>query len=78
MEPKFAIQINDLHKNYEDVKAVQGVTLNIEAGTVFSLLGPNGAGKSTTISVISGLLRPNQGDVSIFGHSITKQANKAK
>ena len=78
MQPKFAIQINDLHKHYEDVKAVQGVTLNIEAGTVFSLLGPNGAGKSTTISVISGLLRPNQGDVSIFGHSITRQPNKAK
>jgi len=78
MDAKYAIEINNLHKHYEDVKAVQGVSLRIEAGTVFSLLGPNGAGKSTTISVTSGLLRPNKGDVSIFGRSITRQPNKAK
>ena len=78
MEEKYAIQINNLHKYYDDVKAVEGVSLQIEAGSVFSLLGPNGAGKSTTISVISGLLRPNQGDASILGHSITKEAQKAK
>ena len=78
MENQLAIEIKDLHRYYEDVKAVQGVSLQIEAGTVFSLLGPNGAGKSTTISVISGLLRPTEGDASIFGKSISTEANKAK
>jgi len=78
MSDKIAIEINDLHRYYDELKAVQGVSLEIEAGSVFSLLGPNGAGKSTTISVISGLLRPTKGDVAIFGKSITDQANQAK
>ncbi len=78
MNPNVAIQITDLHKYYDELKAVNGVSLNVEAGKIFSLLGPNGAGKSTTISVISGLLQPTQGEASIFGHSITKEAQKAK
>jgi len=78
MEPKNAIEINDLHKEFGDIQAVRGVSLAIEAGSVFSLLGPNGAGKSTTISVISGLLRPTRGDAAVLGHSITKSPLKAK
>jgi len=78
MEPIHAIEIKDLHKDFGDVQAVQGVSLEIKAGSVFSLLGPNGAGKSTTISVISGLLRPTQGDAFVLGHSITKAPLKAK
>ncbi len=78
MEQAYAIKIDNLHKNYEDVKAVQGVSLEIEAGSIFSLLGPNGAGKSTTISVISGLLQATQGEAYIFGHAISKEPQKAK
>ncbi|HKJ26258.1 MAG TPA: ATP-binding cassette domain-containing protein [Anaerolineales bacterium] len=78
MDKNIAIKINDLHKYYEDVKAVQGVSLEIEAGTIFSLLGPNGAGKSTIISVISGLLQSTEGEAFILGHSITKEPIKAK
>jgi len=78
MEPKNAIEINDLYKDFGDVQAVRGVSLEIEAGSVFSLLGPNGAGKSTTISMISGLLHPTQGDAVVQGHSIQKSPLKAK
>jgi len=78
METKYAIEIQDLHKSYEEIKAVQGVTLEIEAGSVFSLLGPNGAGKSTIISVIAGQLPPNRGDAVILGHSITTSPIQAK
>jgi len=78
MATKLAIQINDIYKAYDDIQAVHGVTLDIEAGSVFSLLGPNGAGKSTTISIISGLLHPNKGDVFILGHSITQSPLQAK
>jgi ABC-2 type transport system ATP-binding protein len=78
MNTHYAIEINDLHKYYDDIQAVKGVSLEIEAGSVFSLLGPNGAGKSTTISVISGLLHPTKGDAEILGHSISKTPLQAK
>jgi ABC-2 type transport system ATP-binding protein len=73
-----AIQIQELHRYYDDLQAVKGVTLEIEKGKIFSLLGPNGAGKSTTISVIAGLLKPTKGEVAIMGHSVTTQAQQAK
>lgn len=78
MENGKAIQIKELHRYYDELHAVRGVSLDIEKGTIFSLLGPNGAGKSTTISVIAGLLKPSEGEVMVMGHSITKQAQQAK
>jgi ABC-2 type transport system ATP-binding protein len=65
-----AIQVQDLHKNFGDVYAVQGISFDVQAGEIFSLLGPNGAGKTTTISMISCLLEPTRGDVLVMGHSI--------
>ena len=65
-----AIKVQDLHKNFGDVYAVQGVSFDVQAGEVFSLLGPNGAGKSTIISMLSCLLEPTQGDARVSGHSI--------
>jgi ABC-2 type transport system ATP-binding protein len=60
------------------VEAVKGVDLSIQKGEIFSLLGPNGAGKTTTISMISGLIAPSEGDASIGGFSIVRQAMQAK
>ena len=65
-----AIQVNDLHKSFGEVKAVQGISFNVRQGDIFSLLGPNGAGKTTTISMLATLLRPDQGDALVFGNSI--------
>ena len=65
-----AIQVNDLHKSFGETKAVQGVSFTVCRGDIFSLLGPNGAGKTTTISMLSTLLRPDQGDALVFGKSI--------
>jgi len=73
-----AIQTHDLHKDFGEVYAVKGVNIEIQRGEVFSLLGPNGAGKSTTISMISGLLRPTQGDAVVLGHSIIREPQAAK
>lgn len=73
-----AIETHDLKKSFGDFQAVQGATFNARAGEVLSLLGPNGAGKSTTISMLSGLLVPTEGDASIMGHSITKEPEAAK
>ena len=73
-----AIQLQDLHKNFGEVYAVQGVSFDVQAGEVFSLLGPNGAGKSTIISMLSCLLEPTQGDALVMGHSILREPQAVK
>jgi ABC-2 type transport system ATP-binding protein len=65
-----AIEVMNLHKSFGATKAVQGVDFNVEQGEIYSLLGPNGAGKTTTISMLSCLLRPDEGDAHVMGHSI--------
>ena len=65
-----AIEVLDLHKAFGETKAVCGVSFDVQPGEIFSLLGPNGAGKTTTISMLSCLLRPDQGDARVLGHSI--------
>ena len=73
-----AIEAHSLYKSFGDFHAVQGATFHAEAGEVLSLLGPNGAGKSTTISMLSGLLAPTDGDACIMGYSVTRQPELAK
>ncbi len=74
----FAIEVKNLKKSFGDLQAVQDASFKADSGEVLSLLGPNGAGKSTTISMLSGLLAPTEGDASIMGHSITKEPEAAK
>jgi ABC-2 type transport system ATP-binding protein len=73
-----AIQVLDLHKSFGELRAVDGVSFQVEQGQIFSLLGPNGAGKTTTISILCGLLRPDQGDALIMGHSIRSELERVK
>jgi ABC-2 type transport system ATP-binding protein len=73
-----AIQVQDLHKSFGEVQAVRGVSFDVQQGEIFSLLGPNGAGKTTTISMLATLLRPDQGDALIMGHSILKDPMAVK
>ena len=61
------ILVKDLEKSYGDVKAVQGITLEVGRGELFCFLGPNGAGKTTTIKMLCGLLRPDTGSIRIGG-----------
>jgi ABC-2 type transport system ATP-binding protein len=56
-----------LHKSYGPVKAVRGVDLVVPPGQTVALLGPNGAGKTTTIDMVLGLLKPDAGEISVFG-----------
>jgi ABC-2 type transport system ATP-binding protein len=65
-----AIEVQNLHKAFSERQAVQGISFTVEKGEIFSLLGPNGAGKTTTLSMLSCLLRPDQGDALVMGHSI--------
>jgi len=65
-----AIEVQNLHKAFGERQAVQGIDFSVEKGEIFSLLGPNGAGKTTTLSMLSCLLRPDEGDALVMGHSI--------
>ncbi len=67
-----AIEVQNLHKSFGEIHAVDGSAFNVQQGEIFSLLGPNGAGKTTTISMLSCLLHPDDGDALVMGHSIRK------
>jgi ABC-2 type transport system ATP-binding protein len=67
--PGFVAAVKSLvRRNYETVKAVDGVSFTIERGERVGFLGPNGAGKTTTLKVLSGLLHPTSGEVDVAGH----------
>jgi ABC-type multidrug transport system ATPase subunit len=68
------IRVQGLRKSFGENQAVQGVSFDVEEGEIFSLLGPNGAGKTTTISMLSCLLRPDEGDARVMGHSIRTES----
>ena len=63
-----ALEIRDVRKSYGTVRALNGLSFQIQQGEFFGLLGPNGAGKSTLISIISGLIRADEGRVAVLGH----------
>ena len=72
------LEANGLVKKFGDFVAVNDVSFTMEEGEVFGLLGPNGAGKSTTISMLTCLYPPNEGDMRIFGHDVVKDATEVK
>ncbi|MFQ5739627.1 MAG: LPS export ABC transporter ATP-binding protein [Acidobacteriota bacterium] len=67
------LEARQLDKSYRGRKVVNGVSLKISAGEVVGLLGPNGAGKTTTFYMIVGLVRPDAGEVTLNGESLTHQ-----
>ena len=66
-----AIDIQHVTKCYGRMRAVDDVSLSIQPGEVFAFLGPNGAGKTTTIKMITGLLIPDAGTITVCGHQVT-------
>lgn len=64
------LKVENLYKDFGDIKAVEGISFEVKKGDVFGLLGPNGAGKSTTISIISTLFKPTSGEILFEGSSI--------
>lgn len=65
-----AVSIRELHKQYGPIKAIDGVSLEVNQGEIFGLLGPNGAGKTTTLRCLCTLERPDAGQLSVCGISV--------
>ena len=72
------IEIKNLHKSFNDVHAVNGLSFSVEKGQLFAFLGVNGAGKSTTISIICGQLAADEGEVLVGGRDVNKELNAVK
>ena len=66
------IKIEQLHKSYDEINAVNGISLIVQAGEMFGLVGPDGAGKTTTIRILCGLLKPDSGRVELLGSDLRK------
>lgn len=70
------IEVIDLRKSYGGIQAVNGLGFNVLKGDIFGFLGPNGAGKSTTIRMMLSLVKPDSGQINIFGLPIKPNRNK--
>ena len=73
-----AIKIEQIHKHFGSLHALDGIDLTIQQGEFFALLGPNGAGKSTLINLIAGLLKPTSGKISVMGHDVVNDYQAAR
>jgi len=71
------IEISDLTKIYPNSRGIRNINLDIHAGEIFGFLGPNGAGKTTAMKIMTGLIKPDHGDVKIFGRSVTEEYEQA-
>jgi ABC-2 type transport system ATP-binding protein len=71
------LTVKDLHKNYGDSAAVDGISFEVDRNVIVGLLGPNGAGKTTTINMILGVLEPSSGTIHIEGVNVARHRSQA-
>jgi ABC-2 type transport system ATP-binding protein len=72
------ISARNVKKYFGEIKAVDDISFEVEAGEIFAFLGPNGAGKSTTISMLTTMLRPTSGKLILNHHDVTKEQDSAR
>ncbi len=73
-----AIAVRGLRKAYGDKVVLDGIDLEVPAGTIFSLLGPNGAGKTTTVNILTTLMNADAGTIYVAGHDVSKEAKAVR
>jgi ABC-2 type transport system ATP-binding protein len=73
-----AIAVSGLRKAYGDKIVLDGIDLDVPAGTIFSMLGPNGAGKTTTVNVLTTLIKADSGTVRVAGHDVATEAKAVR
>jgi ABC-2 type transport system ATP-binding protein len=72
------VSIENLTKKYDELVALNNVSLKVGSGEIVGLIGPNGAGKSTLMKVVVGILKPTSGNVSVSGHDVVREPEAAK
>lgn len=78
MDLESVISVKDVYKSYGNVHALQGVSLEVPKGTVLGLLGPNGAGKTTLVRVLTTLLKPDSGIVTVSGIDVAAHPDQVR
>src|SRR5437588_7080550 len=78
MTRQLAIHTHEVRKRYGSLEALKGVSLDVEAGSIYGLLGPNGAGKSTLIKALVGASKPTSGEVRILGLDPLRQGRDVR
>lgn len=73
-----AIEAVDVHKDFGNIHALDGLNLNVKTGEIFGLIGPNGAGKTTALRIVSTLLLPSSGLVKVFGTEVVEHAMEVR
>jgi ABC-2 type transport system ATP-binding protein len=73
-----AIEVQNLTRDYNGQRAVDGITFTVEPGEIFGFLGPNGAGKTTTIKMLTGQLRPTEGKAQVMGCDVVQNRESLK
>jgi ABC-2 type transport system ATP-binding protein len=76
--PALAIQARGLVKSFGDLRAVDGIDLEVPRGMIFAILGPNGAGKTTLMRMLATLARPDEGRASVMGHDLVEAPHKVR
>jgi ABC-2 type transport system ATP-binding protein len=74
----YAVKVNNLVKQFGTIKALDNLSLNINQGEIYGLIGPNGAGKTTTLRIISTLILPTSGAVTVFDLDAVRQASEVR
>jgi ABC-2 type transport system ATP-binding protein len=73
-----AIEVQELTRDYNGLRAVDGISFDVEPGEIFGFLGPNGAGKTTTIKMLTGQLRPTTGTALVMGCDVVEERQALK
>ena len=73
-----AIEIKNLVKDYDNFRALKGISFEVREGEIFGLIGPNAAGKTTTLRIIATLLQLTSGEVKVFNHDVIKESEKVR
>lgn len=73
-----AIEVQNLRRDYNGLRALDGISFCVERGEIFGFLGPNGAGKTTTIKILTGQLRPTAGKAWVMGFDVVEERHQLK